>query len=185
MSVVQLADVPESERQFELIDGKKVWLPLRSIRASRLVVEIGFALHQFIDHHDLGEMIYFMLYRLPLPRDVCRLPGVSFVSYHRWPKERPIDPRAESWEVAPDLAVDVLGPDDYAEEVFERVNDYLQAGVRLVWIVYPKNRSVQICESNKNMNIITSPDTLDGGTVLPGFSLPLATLFPEHDEPAA
>ena len=84
-----------------------------------------------------------------------------------------------AWEVAPDLAVEVVSPTDRAEDVMEKVTEYFQAGVELVWIIYPRLQLVYVYESLVKVRGLNAADTLDGGNVLPGFHIPVATLFPE------
>jgi Uma2 family endonuclease len=82
-----------------------------------------------------------------------------------------------AWDVVPDLAVEVISPHDLAEEILQKVVEYFQAGVRLVWIVYPQQRLVYVHESLTQVRCLTQTEELDGGAVLPGFRLPLANLF--------
>jgi Uma2 family endonuclease len=76
------------------------------------------------------------------------------------------------------LAVEVVSPYDLASEQMDKVVEYFRAGVQLVWVVYPEQGLVYVHESLTQVRGLTRTDSLDGGTVLPGFTLPLATLFP-------
>src|SRR5207249_957331 len=107
-----------------------------------------------------------------------RRPDVAFVTYERWPMNRPIPLTDNAWDVVPDLAVEVSSRHDLAEELVQKLTEYFQAGVRLVWVIYPKQRLVYVYESPTQVRGLTQSDELDGGTVLPGFRLPLANLFP-------
>jgi len=82
-----------------------------------------------------------------------------------------------------DLAVEVVSPTDRAEDVMEKVLEYFQAGVELVWIIYPRLQLVYVYESLIKVRGLTAADTLDGGNVLPGFRTPVAALFPETAPP--
>ena len=109
-------------------------------------------------------------------------PDVAFVSKARWPLRKQA-PRTEAWKVIPDLAVEVVSPSNKAGELIEKMLDYQRAGVRLIWHVYPVQEVVLVFESPESVRVLNRDDTLDGGTVLPGFRLPLATLFEDDDEP--
>jgi Uma2 family endonuclease len=100
------------------------------------------------------------------------------VSYARWPKSKPI-PTTNAWDVLPELCIEVVSPNDLADEIETKVEEYLQAGVRLVWVVYPRHERVYVYDSATQLRRLTRADTLDGGSVLPGFALPLADLFPQ------
>lgn len=82
------------------------------------------------------------------------------------------------WEVIPDLAIEVIGPSDRDREIQARLSDYFRYGVRQVWIVRPLDGSISIYESPRRVTILGPEDELDGGPILPGFRLPLSTLFP-------
>ena len=72
---------------------------------------------------------------------------------------------------APDIAVEVVSPSDRASEVAAKVQDWLQAGCSVVWVVDPENRSVTVYRSRNEIAVLTASDTLSGGDVLPGFSV--------------
>ncbi|HEX8204273.1 MAG TPA: Uma2 family endonuclease, partial [Isosphaeraceae bacterium] len=115
--------------------------------------------------------------------DLQRRPDVAFVSDERWPRRRAVPEEEAAWNVIPDLAVEVVSPTDRDEAGLAKVREYFQAGVRLVWKVYPRERVVHVYESFTTIRVRTRADDLDGGEVVPGFRLPLATLF-EEEEPA-
>ena len=79
--------------------------------------------------------------------------------------------------LAPDLAVEVVSPRDLARTVEARVTDFLNAGTPLVWVVYPEDESVYVYTSRRSVRVVDRAEELGGGTVLPGFRLPLADLF--------
>jgi Uma2 family endonuclease len=106
---------------------------------------------------------------------LVRLPDVSFISWDRLPGRR--IPRKEIWDLAPDLAVEVISRSNTRQEMARKLTDYFAAGVRLVWYVYPDRCEVEVYEAADKCVTVKAQDTLDGGQVLPGFRLPLATLF--------
>jgi Uma2 family endonuclease len=78
---------------------------------------------------------------------------------------------------APDLAVEILSPNDDPIEIQQKVRDYLEAGSRLVWVVAPRPRTVTVYRADGSARLVREPEALDGEDVLPGFVLPLAELF--------
>jgi len=164
---------------YEIIDGQRVELPPMSANAARTGSRLVKWLGRFAEEQDIGEVVGEVLFRLPLEQSRNRRPDVAFVSYQRWPKDRLLPATDNAWDVVPDLGVEVVSPNDLADEILEKVAEYFQAGVRLVWVVYPVHRVVYIYESFTHVSIRTSTEELDGGEVLPGLCLPLAKLFPE------
>lgn len=154
-----------------------------SAYAVRVSFRIASVVGRFAEEKGLGEAAHEELFRLPLERDRNRRPDAAFVSYERWPKDRPMPLAGNAWDVAPDLAVEVVSPTDLADDLKEKVVEYFQAGVRQVWVVYPRVRLVEVYESTTRLHVLTSADELDGGTVLPGFRTPVAALFPEAAPP--
>jgi Uma2 family endonuclease len=111
----------------------------------------------------------FTLFRDP---DTVRAPDVGFVARERVP-----DPLPRGFaELAPDLAVEVLSPDDRAGEVLEKVADWLKAGCRLVWVVDPERRLARVYRGDGSEEIIGTNRSLGGEDVLPGFACPLTTI---------
>ncbi len=81
------------------------------------------------------------------------------------------------WQGAPDLAVEVGSPGDTLKEVREKVEDWLAAGTRAVWVVNPKRRSVSVYRSTADVTRLSESDELDGGDVVPGFRCRVADIF--------
>jgi Uma2 family endonuclease len=102
-------------------------------------------------------------------------PDASFVAAARIPIG--FFERGES-DIPPDLAVEVLSPDDRAVAVNRKVRDYLRAGVRMVWVIDPEIRTVLIHREGAAVTGVGDAETLSGGDVLPGFSCKVADLFP-------
>ena len=148
--------------------------------ASRIAFEIASEINGFAKANGLGQATTDTLFKLPLPRERNRRPDAAFVSYRRWPKGKPLPYRDNAWDVVPDFALEVVSPTDFAEALLEKIGEYFRAGVSLVWVVYPGSRFVHVYESLTRVRGVTAADELDGGTVLPGFRLPVAGLFPEQ-----
>jgi Uma2 family endonuclease len=79
--------------------------------------------------------------------------------------------------LAPDLAVEVLSPTDRMGDALAKISMYLQAGVQIVWLVDPSSQTVTVFQPDAAPATLRTGDTLDGGSVLPGFSLPVAEMF--------
>jgi Uma2 family endonuclease len=163
---------------FEVLDGVEVEMAPMSLYAEKVALRLFTRLSVFLEHNDLGEVQHECLFSLPLPVKRSRRPDVSFVSYSRWPKNKPIPSRGNSWQVVPELAVEVVSPNDYVEEVVEKIGEYFRSGVGVVWVIYPIVKLVHVYHSYTEIRGLTETDELDGGEVLPGFRFAVSLLFP-------
>ncbi|HUR55755.1 MAG TPA: Uma2 family endonuclease [Gemmataceae bacterium] len=110
---------------------------------------------------------------------LVRLPNVAFLSWGRLPnREVPDEPIGSA---VPDLAIEVLSRGNTPGEMARKRGEYFRAGVRVVWEIDPRARTVRVYTSETAFMDLTATDTLTGDPVLPGFSLPLAQLFAELD----
>jgi len=173
----------DEEHLYEIAAGEWVKLPPRSVVSAILASRLGCCLARFANSKALGEAATPMLFHLPLPHDCCRRPDVAFVSCERWPRTRPMAHDDNAWDIVPNLAAEVVSPSEPMAFLAERIAEYFQAGVQLVWVIYPSQRLVYVYQSLTQVHGLTRADTLDGGTVLPGFQLPLREVFLE--EPSA
>jgi Uma2 family endonuclease len=167
------------EALYELINGQRVEMPPMSIRAVTVVGRLYAKLQEFAASDRLGEAFIEMLIQMPVPEDEDRnrRPDVCFISITKLAAASPEDPDANAWAVVPDLAIEVTSPTDRAEDQREKVQEYLQLGVRCVWVVYPKLRIVDVYESSGLVRTFGPDGVLPGEPVLPGLEVPLNDLF--------
>jgi Uma2 family endonuclease len=113
-------------------------------------------------------------YTLARDPDTVRGPDVSYVRAERIPSAGVPE---GFWDLAPDLAVEVVSPSETAEDVREKVRDFLQAGTPLVWTIYPRTREVIVHTPDGIARTYNIDDTLMYSDVLPGFTCTVAELF--------
>ena len=178
-AAVQSVTERGDDELYEIIDGQRIELPPMSAYSATLASRVVRKVGVFVDGQSLGEVVGEVLFRLPLEKDLKRnrRPDAAFVSYDRWPADRPRPTRDNAWDVVPDLAVEVTSPSDLADDQQQKIIEYFQAGVRLVWVVYPEQRFIHVYEAPDHIHVVTEAGILDGGIVLPGFQLPLDKLF--------
>jgi Uma2 family endonuclease len=163
-------------QRVELVRGEPVEMTPTSDLHGKIANLIAFYMTAHVMEHDLGEVraaeTGFYLQRDP---DIVRAADAAFIS-----KERAgdIDNPDRFTPFPPDLAVEVVSPYDRAGDVQAKVSDYLEAGVRLMWIIYPQQKQVVVHRPDGTSETLGAADTLTGGDVLPGFTLPLDRLFP-------
>jgi Uma2 family endonuclease len=113
---------------------------------------------------------------------LVRAPDIAYASWKRFPGGR--IPRAAIPSLVPDLAVEVLSRSNTPAEMKRKREEYLRCGVRLIWIVDPVKRKVEVVSPKRNPIVLSEGDVLDGGKVLPGFTVKLKELFAALDESA-
>ena len=170
---------PGDDSLYEVVNGQRVEMPPVSAYETRIAFVIGSRLEAFAESQQVGRAVTEMLFALRPGGGLQRRPDVAFVSYQAWPRERRV-PRTNAWEVVPDLAVEVVSPTNFAEEIVDRVLEFFQAGTRQVWVVFPGPEQVYVYRSPTQVQILTRSDALEGEPLLPGFRLPVATLFEEE-----
>ena len=164
-------------RLCELVDGVLVEKTV-GVYESYLAMEIGSILREFVKRNGLGFVVGSDG-MLRLAHGLVRIPDVSFVSWAQLPGRRV--PRVPIAELAPELAVEVISPSNTAREMERKLQDFLAAGVRLVWYVHPGPQEVHVYTAERH-DVLTIDQELSGGDVLPGFVLPLRRLFEEPEE---
>lgn len=174
MTVEELERAP-LEGRYELIDGELVELAPSGGDASNVGAVVAFFLIAHVRPRRLGKVFGanggFVLFP---DRQLVRVPDAAFVRADRLP---PIEEQQGFLRLAPDLAVEAVSPFDRATEVEAKVAMYLEAGVRLVWVIHPRSRRVTVYQPDREARLLREGDELDGGEVLPGFRLAVAELF--------
>ncbi len=165
------------ESLYEIVQGLRVELPPMSYLAIWIATRLNGFLWPFVEKNKLGMAITEALFILDVKNDIRRRPDVAFVSAETWPIDRPI-PKVGDLPVAPDLAVEVNSPTDSMENVIGKVIEYFHFGVREVWLILPSAQQFYIYTSPSQVRILTANDEL-ANTIVPGFRLNLADLFPE------
>lgn len=181
--LIQLND--RKDKIYELVDGVLVE-KIMGFPESTLALRIAFLIQLFLEKNPLGIVAGADGATRLLPTKV-RVPDVCFVSWDRLPV-RGIVPPEPILDLAPDLVVEILSKGNTRGEMSGKLREYFFAGVRRVWYVEPKNRTVQDYTSPEQMTTLTEGQTLDGGEVLPGLRIPLAEIFiqmPRPSEPSS
>ena len=172
----QLERWPDRDARLELVAGVVRHMSPAGPRHGSVNSRLMGALAAHVYPRRLGELFTpdtgFVLRRDP---DTVRCPDVAFIAAGRLP---PDGLRGRGFSgLAPDLAVETLSPDDRPREMAEKVAEYLDVGVRLVWVIDPKRRTVTVHEPGVAIRTLREDGELDGGRVLPDFRCAVASLF--------
>ena len=175
------ADVKEP--LYEVVDGRIVEKPWMGAFEGVAAARLTRFLYAPGGLDQRGILVPEVLFVIDAARNLKRRPDLAFVSFDRWPRDRPV-PAEAAWDVIPDLAVEVVSRSNSAFEVVEKVGAYFRAGVRLVWVVYPLHRLFYVYSAANAAKILKDGDDLDGGPVLDGFRAGIADVFgPAPDPP--
>ncbi len=159
----------------ELIQGVLCETMSTGVEHGEIVMELGRHLGNFVVPRRLGRLIGsdsgIRLERAP---DTVREPDVAFISADRMPLGERITAYSD---VVPDLVVEIVSPNDDSDNVFNKARMWLSFGVRLVWVVQPETRSVEVHRSGAAVVVVREDGQLDGLDVLPGFTCPVASIF--------
>ncbi len=140
----------------------------------RFALRVGAALDNFATPRGLGVVVSAEAgFRIGHNPDTVRAPDVGFVRSERIPAGGV----QGFFEGPPDIAVEVVSPNDRASEVTAKARDWMLAGCSLVWVVDPQTRTVAVYRSPSEIVVLSSADTLTGDDVLPDFSIPVAGIF--------
>ena len=171
----ELLLLPDNHMRHELVRGELREMAPAGEEHGDLAMSAAGSLWQHVGNHRLGKVYAaetgFILARNP---DTVRAPDVAFVCQEKLDAV----PRGRSYRSgAPDLAIEVISPNDSYTEVKEKVMEWLDAGCRMVITIDPRRRVVTVYRSRHDIEILTEEDTLSGGDVVEGWELPLSVLF--------
>ena len=165
----------DEKRLVELVDGTLVEKPVGLLEAL-IAANIVHILRDFVAPRRLG-LVFSSDATLRMILGNVRLPDVTFISAEHLPGGEL--PSGAIQTLPPTLAVEVISESNTKAEMRKKLDEYFQSGARLVWMVYPKTKSVAIYDepSDDPAKTVTESETLDGGDVLPGFSIAVAEIF--------
>lgn len=173
---LKYCDLPENaDRRFELIEGVIQEVPPSSPKNTVLAVWIAYLLVRYAAPENLGY-VSGADGGYKVGSNTTLVPDVGFVTRTRVP-----DLSGSIFTVAPDLAVEVISPSETERKILTKAQNYLRLGTKLVWAVYPEEKVVDVYRpaDNEGVNVQTVDihGTLDGGDVLPGFTLAVSEIF--------
>lgn len=181
LTAEELLVLPGEGGRTELVRGTVVHMTPAGARRGAVTARIGRLLDEYVEAHGFGVCCGaetgFVLRRAP---DTVRAPDAAVVAASRVPAT---GIPAAYWPCAPDLAVEVVSPRDRPAEIQARIEEYFDAGTRLVWLVEPEKRTVRVCRSAHDVRVLEANDDIDGGDVMPGFRCAVRRLFPPVGSP--
>ncbi len=172
-----LLTVPDDGYRYEVVEGVLVRMAGSGFDATTLGLELGADLRNYVRPRRLGRVTGADgVYKFP-GAETGLLPDVGFVEAA---KVELIADRRRPIPFAPDLAIEIASPDQKADDMAAKARTYLDGGTRLVWVVWPDWRQVDVWHAGRSVGpaaVLTVDDTLDGEDVVPGFAHPVAAVF--------
>jgi Uma2 family endonuclease len=175
MSADDLWKLPADDLRHELVRGELRTMAPAGFRCGVVGTNLAVTLANHVKAHRLGAVVGadtgFVLNRNP---DTLRAPDVGFVCAKRITSQ---EQTIKFWEGPPDLAVEVVSPSDTLDEIDEKVDDYLESGTRLIWVVNPRRQTVTVCRPGQQPLLLRDADTLEGYDVVGGFACRVGEIF--------
>ena len=174
VTAAELLDMPEDGYRYELVRGELRKMAPAGAEHGELAVNIIISLGNYVKANNLGKVYPTETgFWIGSDPDHVRAPDAAFVRRERLTAGRVTG----YWPGPPDLAVEVISPNDRYTEVEEKVADWLAAGVQLVVLVNPRNRTVTRRTPGESPVILTEDDILEGGAVIPGWQMAVRDIF--------
>lgn len=175
MTADELLCLPDDGMRHELIAGELRTMAPSGGQHGRVAIRLSTPLAQYVDAQNLGVVFGAETgFRLAEQPDTVRAPDVAFVRRER--VEAVGDP-VGYWPGAPDLAAEIISPNDLYTEVDEKVAVWLEYGTSIVLAVNPRRHTVAVHRPGGQVRLLTEDDELDGEDVVPGWKLPVRALF--------
>lgn len=163
-----------SKGRYELVKGVLIEMSPPGFEHGSIIMNIAVPIANHALQHKLGKVLAAETgFRLSRNPDTVRAPDVAFVIKDRLPAKLP----KGYADFAPDLVVEVVSPGDDPDEIQVKVKEWLDAGVRLVLVIYPASKQVAVYRSLREVTVLTEGDTLSADDLLPGLSINIADIF--------
>ena len=176
----ELQSLPDDGFNHEVVDGELVMSPKNNFIHGRICTRLLTAVENFNREHRLGVVLdsstgFWMFNRN------CRAPDVSFIPKSRLDSLKFSPSSRQFFPGAPDLAAEILSPNNSRSEIDRRLRDFFASGTQIAWLINPDTNSVEVCRSLTQRRLIGPGGELDGEHLLPGFRQPINNLFTDWD----
>lgn len=173
LTVEQFEQLSEEEHyRYELDHGELIEVSGPNFEHNDIRGIIEHVFRSYLAKQRLGRVIAEQEFRLD--SDTVRRPDVAFLSVETLAR---FDKTKSILDIVPDLVAEVVSPSDAAEDLMRKVNQFLAAGTKCVWVIYPAERKVHAYEPNDQVRVLGEKKNLESPELLPGFSLPVSQLF--------
>jgi Uma2 family endonuclease len=171
-TIEDLLKTPKDGRKYELVDGEILVSPT-GMRHGKVALKISHIVATFLENTPLG-CVFGTDVGIKFPNNNVRSPDVVFVRAEKLPHgEVPVG----FGELIPDLCVEVLSPNDSLRDVAQKIGEFLECGVPIVWLVDPERKNVTVYRSLSQIEQYDGDDVITAESILPGFSCAVSRFF--------
>jgi Uma2 family endonuclease len=178
LTLEEFLSLPETKPGSEYVAGEVVQKSIPTTDHTIIQRLLSFVFTLFLREHPIadGGTEWRCIFGTP-GHELARLPDFALVLRERLRGVRGDEP----FRGAPDFAVEILSPDDRMSDALEKVRLYLENGVRLVWLIDPRTRTVMVWSRWDEAHLFVEDDVIDCGSVLPGFSVRVSEILPPRE----
>ena len=171
LTLDQFLETEETKPASEFACGEVFQKPMPDIPHAAIQIFLGVVLYPYLTQTGIGRAFPELRCIFGPPgRERTYVPDLAYIARARLPSERHL-------HTAPDLAIEILSPDQHMPQFLDKIQFYLLYGVRLVWVIDPATATVAVQTPSEESRILRSGDTLDGSEVLPGFRVAVDDIF--------
>jgi len=173
MTLGEFERLPDDGNKHELSEGELIVMPPVKFLHTLVAAAILDILRAYLREHPIAGAFAEAGYVLSHDPLIIRQPDISVLS-----NQRIAATQKDGWvEHSPELAVEIVSPSDFAQDLEVKVEQYLRYGAQQVWIVFPKQKQVHVHQPGSPRMVLNESETLPGGDLLPGFSVKVSDLF--------
>ncbi|MBE9193359.1 Uma2 family endonuclease [Gloeocapsopsis crepidinum LEGE 06123] len=172
---MRIASENEEWRFESTKNGELVIMPPTGGNTGRRNIKISAQLENWSSANNLGEA-FDSSTMFVLPNGARRSPDAAWIKQERW-NTLSLEQQDKFPPLCPDFVIELCSPSDNIEELQQKMQEYIENGAVLGWLIDPKTRRVEVYRSGRNKKVLESPTTLSGEDVLPGFVLNLQLIY--------
>jgi len=177
MTADELLRMPRDGQRYELIRGELTRMAPANAEHGWIAVNVSDSISPYVRSRDLGRVGVETGFIIESNPDTARAPDVSFVSRERVEEVMRLGRQSQFWHGAPDLAVEVISPNDRLAAVERKAEEWIAAGARMVVVANPRNRTVRVYAPDAPAIELGEDGVIEGGDVIPGWSMPVRDVF--------